>query len=280
MTSSSLGERLGSLVNLARLCDGLVSIVNEVGKQIPVFTERADQSIVETKGSIGNIVTELDKMLEGTLLREVSALVPEAQVIGEETGQHGTGRLAWIIDPIDGSTNVLHGLPHAAVSVALCEDWVPLLGVVHNPFDGHTYTAARDEGAQIWTRNMRSPHPMRVSTVRNLSQSLVSFGLPYDKSRTESILATAGRVFHASQDLRRRGSASLDICSVAYGQMEAHFEFDLHAWDVSAASLILQEAGGRLTTWQGSAVDWQDAIDRVDVVASNSLIHMELLATL
>jgi myo-inositol-1(or 4)-monophosphatase len=267
-------------VNLGRLCDDLVSIVNEVGKQIPAFTEREDRGIVETKGSIGNIVTELDKMLEGTLLRKVGALVPNAQVIGEETGQHGTGHLAWIVDPIDGSTNVLHGLPHAAVSVALCEDWIPLLGVVHNPFDSHTYTAVRDEGAQIWTGNMSPPHPIRVSTVRNLSQSLVSFGLPYDKSRTESIFAAAGRVFHASQDLRRRGSASLDICSVACGQMEAHFEFDLRAWDVSAAGLILREAGGCLTTWQGIAVDWQAAIDRVDVVASNSLVHMELLAAL
>jgi myo-inositol-1(or 4)-monophosphatase len=280
MTSSFLGERPGRLVNLSQLRDDLVAIVKQAGMQIPAFADGEDRRIVQTKGSIGNIVTALDKVLEETLIRKLGALVPRAQMIGEETGQHGTDRLAWVIDPIDGSTNLLHRLPHAAVSVALCEDWVPLLGVVHNPFDSHTYTAIRDEGAQAWTGNVTSPHSIRVSTVRALPESLVSFGLPYDKSRTESIMAAAGRVFRASQDLRRRGSASLDICSVASGQMEAHFEFDLRAWDVSAASLILSEAGGRLTTWQGSAVDWQAAIDRIDVVASNSLVHMELLGIL
>jgi myo-inositol-1(or 4)-monophosphatase len=267
-------------VNLSQLRDDVVAMINQVGRQIPEFTERQDQGVVKTKGSIGDIVTELDKGLERTIRSKLSALVPEAQLIGEETGQHGVGRLSWIIDPIDGSTNVLHRMPYAAISISLCEDWVPFLGVVHNPFDSRTYTAIRGEGAYVWEGNVMSSEVMRVSTVKSLSESLLSFGLPYDKSRTESIMASAAKVFHVSQDLRRRGSASLDICSVAFGQMEAHFEFDLHAWDVSAAGLILQESGGHLTTWGASAVDWQAAADSIDVVASNSLIHMELLSVL
>lgn len=267
-------------MNLSQLRDELLVVINEVGKEIPAFADRDELGFIGTKQSIGDIVTGLDRALEATLIRKLIALVPEAQVIGEETGQHGKGALAWIIDPIDGSTNLLHRLPHAAISVALCDAWDPFLAVVHNPFLGCTYTAIRGEGAQVWKGIGTQPHNISVSAIKSLSKSLVGFGLPYDKSRTEAIMAAAGRVFRASQDLRRRGSASLDICSVASGEMDAHFEFDLRAWDVSAASLILNEAGGRLTTWEGTDVDWQAAVDRIDVVASNSLVHAELLAAL
>jgi len=212
------------------------------------------------------------------LLDELRRIHPGAGIIGEEGGWHGSRSTAWIVDPVDGTTNIVHRVPHSAISVALIVDYIPMLGLVLNPFTGWTYVATRDEGAFV-ARNADfvDRTPLVVSTVDRLQRSLVSFGLPYDRAKADRTFDAASRVFHVSQDLRRRGSAALDLASVASGEMEAHFELDLKIWDIAAASLIVEEAGGRLTDWSGRAIVWSEVPSKLDIVASNGAVHRELL---
>ncbi|MEU0369173.1 inositol monophosphatase family protein [Streptomyces sp. NPDC006283] len=260
------------------ICGEVVTTVEHEASRVPDYSaDFKNPSQVQTKTSIGDVITQLDRTIERELIQKLTAIIPGSRVIGEESGQHGEGFLNWIVDPIDGSTNVLHGMPHAAVSVALCEGSIPRVGVVHNPFTGMSYYAVAGEGAFSHRRQAppgrEADERIEVSPNRRLSHSLLGFGLPYDRSKAPRIFHVAERAFGQCQDLRRRGSAALDLVSVATGELDGYFELDLRVWDVAAAGLILQEAGGSISSWDGKSLRWESPEKKLDVLATNGAIH-------
>jgi len=260
---------------LSELADRVDGVLDEIYSSID-FTMRSRG--VEAKSSQGDLVTELDKELEMVVGRRLRALLAGSCVMGEEMGGDLGDGPTWIVDPIDGTTNVVHGIRHAAVTVALWQGGRPVLGIIRDIFQGTRYIAIEGSGAFKLSGSMS--YPVAVSTTGSLSAALISFGLPYDRDQSDVVFTVAARAFSSCQDLRRRGSAALDIVGVAEGSLEGHIEVDLRPWDVAAAGLVLQEAGGCLTTWSGKPVDWLHGSWKSTIAASNGAIHAELISLL
>jgi myo-inositol-1(or 4)-monophosphatase len=219
---------------------------------------------VQEKAS-GDYVTEVDRRAEraiGSLLR---AEAPELAVVGEELGGERSGRF-WFVDPLDGTTNFFHGLPVFGVSVALLDGGRPVAGAVHAPMLGLTYSGARGLGATGEGR------PLRVSS-RDPATAVVATGFPFRvKDRLpeyERLLRPALRTF---EDLRRPGAASLDLAWVAAGTLDGFFELGLSPWDVAAGGLLIEEAGGVTTDWEGGP-DYLSG----DILAGNPAVHSLLV---
>ena len=239
---------------------------------------RVAQGVVPStrKSSAGDLVTALDIEVEARLRTFLGGLLPGSSFVGEENANEPNGGLdVWVVDPIDGTTNVVHGVRYAAISVALLRDNDVVIGIVHNIFDRTAAMATAGRGA-VQVRPDGSRTALKVSATSSLASALVSFGLPYDRKNSARLFRAAEKVFAASQDLRRQGSAALDLVSVASGRLEAHFELDLRVWDIAAAGLILSEAGGRLTDWLGEPLVFRIPEARITVQASNGLVHSEL----
>ena len=222
---------------------------------------------VEAKAS-GDYVTEVDRRAEraiGSLLR---AEAPDVAVVGEELGGEVGSRSDrfWLVDPLDGTTNFFHGLPVFGVSVALMDGGRPVAGAVHAPVLALTFSAARGLGAA------EGGGPLRVST-RDPATAVVATGFPFRvKDRLpeyERVLRPALRTF---EDLRRPGAASLDLAWVAAGTLDGFFELGLSPWDVAAGGLLVEEAGGRVTAWDGGP-DYLSG----DILAGNTAVHAALL---
>jgi myo-inositol-1(or 4)-monophosphatase len=198
---------------------------------------------VDTKSTITDLVTAVDKASERLIRTRLSELRPGDPVLGEEHGADGEaepGRVAWVVDPIDGTVNFVYGLPEFAVSVAAQVDGQSVAGAVVDPVGGRTWTAWRDGGA--WLNGTR----LRASAVQKLELSLVATGFAYDGERrlrqADLVRSLIGRV----RDIRRGGSAALDLCAVATGWVDASFENGLSRWDWAAGALVAQEAGARV----------------------------------
>jgi myo-inositol-1(or 4)-monophosphatase len=222
---------------------------------------------VQEKAS-GDYVTEVDRRAERAIESLLRAEAPEVAVVGEELGgQVGqpSGRF-WVVDPLDGTTNFFHGLPVFGVSVALLDGGRPVAGAVHAPVLGLTFSGARDLGAAGDGR------PLRVSS-RDPSTAVVATGFPFRvKDRLpqyERLLRPALRRF---EDLRRPGAASLDLAWVAAGTLDGFFELGLSPWDVAAGGLLVEEAGGVVSGWDGGP-DYLSG----DILAGNPAVHAVLL---
>ena len=217
-------------------------------------------------------VTEVDHRSERAIL-DVLALHREGDaVVGEESGGilPRTGRV-WLVDPLDGTTNFIHGFPWASVSVALWIDDTPRAGVVVDVTTGDEYTAVAGEGARL------NGAPIAVSKVGSLDEALVVTGFPYNRAGRIEICDTRfRRVLKAAQGIRRLGAASLDMCMVASGRMDGYWEEDLSPWDMGAGTLLVMEAGGAVTNPLGEPVGASDPF----VVASNGSIHNSFIRTL
>ena len=215
---------------------------------IPIVRETARENIgrtydVTSKGH-GNFVTSIDQKIEGELKRRLAEALPDAVFLAEESGEDAgrKARYKWIIDPIDGTSNFIFGFPYA-VSVALQEvkSGRTLLGVVFVPETDTVYYAAWKKGSYRAAGGLTEPlHVKRFQE----NEGIVIFGMPYDRTKSDKILAIAGEYYRTSSDLKRIGPASLDICRVASGAAKTYVELDLKEWDVAAGILILQEAGG------------------------------------
>lgn len=217
---------------------------------------------VAAKGA-GDYVTEVDTAAEdaiGALLRRESGL----EVRGEEHGGETADRY-WLVDPLDGTTNFVHRFPVVGVSVALIEDDRPVVGVVHAPFLGPTWTAIRDEGAE------RDGESLGVSA-RVPGEAVVATGFPFrHKDRLEEYLAVFHPALERFEDLRRPGAACLDLAWVAEGVFDGFFELGLSAWDVAAGALLIEEAGGIVTDWTGG-----DGYLAGDILAGPPQVHRAL----
>ena len=221
---------------------------------------------VREKGRPGDLVTEADKLAEAEVLQVLKRHLPQHQILAEESGALGNtdSEYLWAIDPLDGTTNYAHGLPIAATSVGLIINGVPTVGAVYNPFSDELFRAATGLGA---TCNRRSIH---VSSTSELSQSLLITGFAYDRRETaDNNYAEFCHLTHLTQGVRRLGSASLDLTGVACGRLDGYWERGLQPWDIAAGIVILQEAGGKVTSYDGSPLDLASG----RIMATNSLIH-------
>jgi myo-inositol-1(or 4)-monophosphatase len=233
---------------------------------------------VEYKGGI-DLVTEFDRRSEAYVRAEIARRFPDHAWLGEESGAAaGPASLAagvpehrWIVDPLDGTTNFAHGYPFFAVSIALETRGERTLGVVYDPLRDECFAAARGRGA--WLNGV----PIRVSNVGTLDRALAATGFPYDvHERPEDTLAVFAPFLSRVQGIRRDGSAALNLAYVACGRFDVFWEAKLHAWDVAAAALLVEEAGGRVTDFAGGPMP----VDAFEVTASNTVLHPELLSVL
>ena len=225
------------------------------------------EQTVRYKGEV-DLVTEVDERAEGVIGEVLREAFPGYGMLAEEGGRRlGEGDSRWIVDPLDGTTNYAHGLPIFAVSIALERGGEVVLGVVHDPMRGETYVAERGGGATL------NGEPIRVSDTDEPIRALLVTGFPYDRADMGAAVELFGRLTELTQGVRRLGAAALDLCYVAAGRLDAYYEKGLHAWDVAAGSLILKEAGGRITDYRGREVD----LEGREIVASNGLLHPVLL---
>ncbi len=245
----------------------LVSLVR--GARGLIFDDRA-VSDIHVKGA-ADFVTRVDMEVQDYLQRELSLRYPGIGFVAEEQGSvkadpDGT---CWILDPIDGTTNLIHHYQMSAVSLGLYEGGEITLGIVYNPFSEELYTAAAGQGAY------RNGIRIRVSDTACLEESLLSYGSnPYDKAGAHALFALYERIFTACSDFRRSGSAALDLCYVACGRLDAFLEPNLKPWDYAAGTAILREAGGKIGTWkEGEALKH---LKNNDIFATNGKIEAGL----
>ncbi|QNO37229.1 inositol monophosphatase [Protaetiibacter sp. SSC-01] len=205
---------------------------------------REGVEVAATKSSIVDVVTAADREVEELIRARIAEARPYDGVLGEEGGATGgTSGVTWVVDPIDGTVNYLYGIPHYAVSIALVEGdpdpatWTALVGVVYNPASGELYTATRGGGALL------GDHPIRVADPVPLEQALIGTGFAYDAELRGQQGAVAARMLPSVRDIRRFGTASIDLTSVAAGRLNAFYERTLNPWDHAAGALIAEEAG-------------------------------------
>ena len=219
-----------------------------------------------------DLVTTVDREAEGLILETIRQAFPEHGIVAEESAPtSGRGEYRWYVDPLDGTTNFAHGFPQFAVSIAL-EHWDEVIvGVVQDPLRAETFVATRGGGARL------NGAPIAVSDVDTLDRSLVGSGFPYDVRERVDFYEVFWRLaLTRAQGVRRVGSAALDLCWVASGRLDAFWEWKLHAWDVAAGSLIVQEAGGRVSDLAGS----RPRLTGGQIAASNGRVHDELVRML
>jgi len=253
----------------------LLSQTRKIAEEVGAFIEKErihfSMDQVEHKG-FNDLVSYVDKEAEKQLVAKLQAIFPEAGFITEEGTNTTRGeKYDWVIDPLDGTTNFIHGLPVFAVSIGLMERGEVVLGVVYEVNRKECFHAYKGGGA--FCNDSR----LHVSKAPTLSDSLISTGFPYYQfDLIDRYLATMKLVMQRSHGLRRLGSAAVDLCYVAAGRTEGYFEYNLNSYDVAAGVLLVQEAGGKVTDFAGG----NDFIFGRQVVATNLFIHQELLGLL
>jgi len=227
---------------------------------------------VEHKDTV-NLVTDADRRAEQAIVETIMKAYPSHQVLAEERGSQGAGRSSykWIIDPLDGTTNFAHRFPAYCVSIGLEHADSVILGVVFDPTRQELFMADAGGGASL------NGAPIQCSRTPNLNDALLVTGFAYDiRESAENNLNHFAHFSLRAQGVRRMGAAALDLCYVACGRFDGFWELKLHPWDMAAGTLIVREAGGRVTDFKGGAF----SIYGQQIVASNGLIHDEMVAVL
>lgn len=247
MTPSSHGP--AELLSLAR------AVALEAGALV-LEARRGVVEVADRKSSSVDVVTQVDRDAEALIRGRLAEARPLDGFFGEESGgASGTSGLTWVVDPIDGTVNFLYGIPHYAVSIAVVEGeadpqrWRALAGVVVNPATGELFSATAGGGAHLGDRALRVNPPV------DLSQALVATGFAYSAQTRAEQGAAVARLLPQVRDVRRMGTASLDLCAVASGRVDAYFERTLSPWDHAAGALIASEAGARVTGLPGQRGD-------------------------
>ncbi len=255
MDTSALTEIQSIVINAAR----------QAGEILRKNWGQAGQ--IEHKGAI-DLVTETDRLAEAAILTTLQAHYPDFSILAEEAGQRGdNAEQRFIVDPLDGTTNYAHAYPCFCVSIALEQQGVVTLGVIYEPLLDELYTAIKGQGAYV------NGKPLFVSATNNLNDSLLVTGFPYNiRERTGNSLKYFNHLALLAQGVRRDGSAALDLCYVAAGRYDGFWELNLCPWDVAAGSLIVAEAGGRVSHID----DVGFSINGKQILATNGLIHEEL----
>lgn len=226
---------------------------------------------VEHKGRV-DLVTVADRDAEELIVSSIRERFPDHAILVEEGAPKAGSRDArWVVDPLDGTTNFVHGYPFFCVSIAFELDGEPELAVIHAPVLGETYRAVRGGGAFM------NDKPIRVSSTSRLIESLLATGFPYNRWELErNNLTEFSRLTMATQGVRRSGSAALDLAGVSSGRLDGFWEFELKPWDVAAGALLVTEAGGCVTD-AGGGGSYRDGSE---IIATNGMIHAELSSAL
>ena len=229
--------------------------------------------VMRTKSASVDLVSDADVNAERAVANVIRQHFPDHSILGEEENSDSVdSEHLWIIDPLDGTTNFAHGIPHFAVSIAYYHLGAAQVGVVFNPIRGDWYTAQKDDGA------FHNDRPLQVTTSECLDEVVVGTGFYYDRGATmEATLASIDRLFKQQiHGIRRFGTASLDLAMVAAGQFGAYFEFQLSPWDFAAGRLLVEEAGGVATTCKGEPLPLQ----KTSMLAANPALHASILPLL
>jgi myo-inositol-1(or 4)-monophosphatase len=223
---------------------------------------------IESKSSDSDLVTIVDKACEETIRKIILAAHPDHSILGEEGGNVGTGRYQWIVDPLDGTVNYAHGFPFFCVSIALEIDGVRAVGVIHDPNRHEVFTGVRGGGAFL------NGKPIKVSSIGQLNgRAMLATGFPYDTQAALSSVEIFRKFLALGLPVRRPGAAALDLAYIACGRIDGFFEYKLNAWDCAAGILMIEEAGGRVSGFDGAPYQYEQK----KIVASNGLIHDAML---
>lgn len=218
------------------------------------------ESLAVVEKSRNDFASEVDRMAEQEIIRELRRSFPDHSILAEESGATGKSRYQWVIDPLDGTHNYLRGFPHFSVSIALLENGEPQYGVVFDPLRDELFTASKGGGALLNDRRIR------VAQRTGLAGALLTTGFPFrQRQHIDAHLAMTRTLLNEAEDIRRTGSAALDLAYVACGRIDAYWEMGLKPWDMAAGWLLVREAGGRCTDFTGG----ERFMDNGHVVAAN-----------
>ena len=251
------------MIDLTDLINEISLLVKECGKVI--LNADREKMAIDIKSGVADLVTEYDKNIQEKLQLGLKKLLPEAKFIGEEGSNDKLtdDGYAFIVDPIDGTTNFIKDYHHSAISVALLKGKQVVAGVVYNPYLDEMFYATKGQGAFC------NGKKISVSS-QPLSNAIVLFGSsPYDKNLFQKTIEILTEYFYKALDIRRSGSAALDLCSVACGRAELYFELQTSPWDFAAGKLIVEEAGGVVTTLDGAPLSFEG---KSSILAKNNVI--------
>lgn len=259
-----------------------MSIKNTINTEVETALKEAGKFLGDpgyaretaVKKGFADFVTEVDYKVQRFLIKALNDIIPGSNIISEETdsNHYSLSGPTWVLDPVDGTTNLLHGYRHSAISLALYTDGKPLAGWIYNPDSNEMFAAEVGEGAWLNSRKIQA------SGSSLLGDCLISFGTtPYDRKKAQETFSILERIYMECRDIRRSGSAALDLAYVACGRTDGFFELCLQPWDFAAGMLILEEAGGRVTDREGKK---PCAASPGSILATNGLIHEILLGYL
>lgn len=253
-------------MNLNSILKDILSLAESVGEyQLENF--RNENIMKELKSSNIDLVTEVDKKSEELIRKRLTELFPDHGILGEEEDElKGSSKYRWVVDPLDGTINYASGLPIFAVSIALEYEGKSILGVVHTPYLGETFWAIKGEGSY------RNGTKLKVGKKTELVESVVATGFPYDRAEVgfdKNNVNYFKHIMPKVRGIRRMGAAAYDLCLVASGNLDGYWEMGLKLWDIAAASLIIEEAGGIIHHFREDR--------NISVTAGNSVIADKLL---
>ena len=221
---------------------------------------------IRRKGS-NDYVTEVDRRAEMVIIETIRKSYPQHAFLAEESGRQGDSPYLWIIDPLDGTTNYLHGFPQYAISVALQYQGRLEQAIVYDPLRQELFTASRGEGAMLNDKRIR------VSGQKKMADALIGTGFPHrDQIRLNEYMETLRNLLPASADIRRAGAAALDLAYVACGRLDGFWEFGLKPWDIAAGALLITESGGLVSDLKGD----QAYLENGDIIAASPGIFQEM----
>jgi myo-inositol-1(or 4)-monophosphatase len=269
MSEPAAGPEPAALLELAR------SVAEEAGELL--LSRHGQVTVVQTKSSPTDVVTEMDKAAEALIRDRVQAARPGDAFLGEEGGQTGASLVRWIVDPLDGTVNYLYGLPAWAVSVAAEVAGVVVAGAVCVPLQRSTFTATLGGGAWLESAWQDGPQRLACNSGVAMQDALVATGFGYSAVRREAQGRVVAAVLPRVRDIRRAGAAAVDLCCVAAGLLDAYYEQGTHAWDIAAGGLICREAGAVTGGLRG-----EEAGEAMTLAASPALFGdlRDLLASL
>lgn len=254
-------------MNYEELCFKAIDIIKKTGDYILMQSRKVRTSGMEHKG-IRDFVTQTDKNSEKMLAEQLASIFPEAGFITEEkVVEQKESRYKWIIDPLDGTMNFIHGIPVYAISVALLDEKEIILGIV--------YEINNDEIFYTWKNgpSFMKENIIHISDCSLLQNALIGTGFPYTREkRVDGIVKTLGYFLERCRDVRRLGSASVDLCYVACGRLDVYYEGYLNIWDIAAGILIVKNAGGIVTDFSGG-----ENFDGGKILACNPVMHPEVM---
>lgn len=255
-------------MNYEALCKEVIALSKEVGQFMKEENKKIRNGDVESKDHFNSLVTYVDKTVEQKVIAKLSTLIEDAGYIAEEGTSSKIGETYnWIIDPLDGTTNFIHGLPTYCVSIALQENEEIVLGVIFEPNMNECFYAWKGSKAYL------NGEEISVSSAKRMEDSLLATGFPYwDFNRMDAYLRILKDFTARTRGIRRIGSAAVDLAYVACGRFEAFYEYSLKPWDIAAGAFIIEQAGGVVTDFRGK----RDLISGKEILAANPHIHPEL----